>query len=216
MEWEFQFLNFLQINVVNPIFTPILAFFSYASCAGIIWILFTLYLLIRKDTRKIGFIMAIALIIEVIFVNIIVKPSFQRIRPFNVNTIIDLLIIPPSDYSFPSGHTSVSFTCVTVLLYFKKRKMFFVTLIVAVLTAFSRLYFYIHYPTDIIAGIGFGVLAASIAFILLPLYPVCEEKLNGILDPIYEKILKTKIYNKIKMQMKMLEIKLSKKVDENN
>ena len=61
-----------------------------------------------------------------------------------------------SDYSFPSGHTLASFEAATVLMIRDKR-IGVPALILAVIIAFSRLYLYVHYPTDVLAGMILGV-----------------------------------------------------------
>ncbi|MFR5081447.1 MAG: phosphatase PAP2 family protein [Anaerobutyricum hallii] len=45
---------------------------------------------------------------DLILCNVILKPLVARIRPFDVNTAIQLIIAKPQDYSFPSGHTAAS------------------------------------------------------------------------------------------------------------
>ena len=50
----------------------------------------------------------------------------------------------------PSGHTAASFASVTALYLAGEKKMWKAALVLAVLIALSRLYLYVHYPTDII------------------------------------------------------------------
>ena len=71
----------------------------------------------------------------------------------------------PTDYSFPSGHTAASFAAVTAL-FFAKEKYRYPALVLAVLIAFSRLYLYVHYPTDILGGILVGILCGVIAYLI--------------------------------------------------
>ena len=63
-----------------------------------------------------------------------------------------------ADDSFPSGHTGASFSAVSAL-YAGRSKLWIPSLILAVLIAFSRLYLYVHYPTDILAGAAIGIMA---------------------------------------------------------
>ena len=71
-----------------------------------------------------------------------------------------LLLIPkPDDFSFPSGHTAAAFTTAAALYFTREKNLWKPALVLAVLIAFSRLYLYVHYPTDVLGGIAVGVLA---------------------------------------------------------
>ena len=87
------------------------------------------------------------------------KPLFARMRPFDVNNAVRLLIPGPGDFSFPSGHTAASFASVAALYFAGERKLWKPALLLAVMIAFSRLYLYVHYPTDILGGVAVGVIA---------------------------------------------------------
>ena len=133
---------------------------------GIIWIIWAVILLLIPRYRKTGLAMAIAMALGLLVCNLTLKPLIGRVRPFDYQAqffgrTIELLIAPPHDYSFPSGHTIASFEAATVLLL-NGKKMGIPALILALLIAFSRLYLYVHYPTDVLAsillGTAFGVL----------------------------------------------------------
>ena len=132
--------------------------------AGIVWILLTIVLLLIPKTRKSGLILASALIVDLILCNGILKPLIARIRPFDVNSAIQLIVAKPHDYSFPSGHTAASFTAVMALYLAGEKKMWKAALVLAVLIALSRLYLYVHYPTDIIGGVIFGSLSGYLGY----------------------------------------------------
>lgn len=106
--------------------------------------------------------MLTALILDVLLCNMMLKPLVARMRPFTVNTGVELLINAPEDFSFPSGHTTASFAAAFALL-FSKNKLWIPSVVLAVLIAFSRLYLYVHYPTDILAGILLGFIASIVA-----------------------------------------------------
>lgn len=103
-----------------------------------------------------------ALVLDMILCNGVLKHVFARVRPCEVNTTIQLLVPRPSDYSFPSGHTAASFAAVAALFFAGQKKLWKPALVLAVLIAFSRLYLYVHYPTDILGGIVVGVLCGYI------------------------------------------------------
>jgi undecaprenyl-diphosphatase len=65
------------------------------------------------------------------------------------------------DSSFPSGHTSSAFAA-AVSIFLTKKKMGTIAIILASLIAFSRMYFFVHFPTDILGGIVVGIICARI------------------------------------------------------
>ena len=136
---EIHILDMIQ-NLRTPIGDVVVPLITRLGDAGIIWIILTVLLLIIPKTRKTGVIMMAALLADVL----------ARTRPFDVNTAVQLLVAKPRDYSFPSGHTAASFASVTALYLAGEKKMWKAALVLAVLIALSRLYLYVHYPTDII------------------------------------------------------------------
>lgn len=186
MDWEFQFLNWIQTNLRSETLDKIMPIITKFGDGGIFWIVITLLLFIPKRTRKYAHVSAFALIFCVVGGNLILKNLIARPRPFwleNGNplallavdnpltrisvhdgvtvipegrTIIQLLVKAPTDFAFPSGHTQASFAAASSICMWK-RKWGIPALILAALVAFSRMYLYVHYPTDVLAGICFGV-----------------------------------------------------------
>ena len=155
---EIHILNMIQ-NLRTPIGDVVVPLITRLGDAGIIWIILTVLLLIIPKTRKTGVIMLAALLADVLLCNVVIKNLVARTRPFDVNTAVQLLVAKPRDYSFPSGHTAASFASVTALYLAGEKKMWKVALVLAVLIALSRLYLYVHYPTDVLGGMLLGCLA---------------------------------------------------------
>lgn len=133
---------------------------------GLIWIIIAFGLFFNKPYKVIGEIILITLVISTIIGEGIVKHLVRRIRPCNDISDINLLITKPMSYSFPSGHTLSSFAIAEVLsVSFNKYSLIFIGM--ASLIALSRLYLYVHYPTDIIGGIALGLLCSKLVFTLL-------------------------------------------------
>lgn len=166
MAFEFEILNFFQ-ELHTPVLTWIMRAASRLGDAGFIWILLAVILLLIPKTRKIGMLVSVALILDVITCNLILKPLVARTRPYDVNTAIELLIAAPKDFSFPSGHTAASFAAVSALWFTKEKKFWIPALVLAVLIAFSRMYFYVHYPTDVLGGALLGIFCGWMADKLL-------------------------------------------------
>lgn len=159
MDWEISVLDWIQ-KLHTPLGDVLMPFFSRLGNAGLIWIIFAAVLLLIPKCRKTGFVVAAALLINVIVCNGILKPVVARVRPYDVNTAISLLIAKPTDYSFPSGHTATAFAAVSGLLCAGSR-LWIPAGLVAVLIAFSRMYLYVHYPTDILGGVLIGIAAGA-------------------------------------------------------
>ena len=160
---EIQILNIIQ-NLRTDIGDTIVPLITKLGDAGMIWICLTIVLLIIPKTRKTGVIMMAALLVDVLLCNVLIKNLVARTRPFDVNTAVQLLVAKPRDYSFPSGHTAASFASVTALYLAGEKKLWKIALVLAVLIAFSRLYLYVHYPTDVLGGIITGAIAGYIGY----------------------------------------------------
>ena len=160
---ELNILDWFQ-TLHTPFLDKLMVFITSLGNAGIIWIVMTIVFLLIPKMRKTGAVMAAALIIDLLLCNVILKNLVARTRPFDVNTAVQLLIEKPQDYSFPSGHTAASFASVTALYLAGEKKMWKAALVLAVLIALSRLYLYVHYPTDIIGGVIFGSLSGYLGY----------------------------------------------------
>ena len=116
-------------------------------------------MLLIPKTRKSGAVMVAALVVDVVLCNIVLKNLVARTRPYDVNTGVHLLVAKLHDYSFPSGHTAASFAAVAALYFAGAKKWWKITLPLAILMAFSRMYLYVHYPTDVLGGMIVGCAA---------------------------------------------------------
>ena len=171
---ELRFLDFLQ-TIHTPLLDKILAFITSLGIAGISWFVLAVVLLILPKTRKTGIIVAAALLMDLILCNLILKNLVARVRPYDVNTAIAILIKKPLDFSFPSGHTAASFAAMTALFLAKMKKAWIAALVLAVLIAFSRLYFYVHYPTDVLGGAVVGILSGIIGYTIVEKIDKCRK-----------------------------------------
>ena len=132
-------------------------FISILGNGGILWIIIRLGLAIDPKHRKMAWVLFLALGIEFLLCNVLLKNLFAMPRPCDLNPSVTLLIPKPQDYSFPSGHTASSFAAVTVL-YLMGVKRWYCALVPAGLIAFSRMYLDVHFPIDILGGIFVGIL----------------------------------------------------------
>lgn len=172
---DFLILNFMQENIKNPLLDKIMIFITSLGNMSMVWIIIGIYLLINKKYRKYGMMLFIALLLCVVVGNLTLKPLVARIRPFNAMPLIDgLLIKAPLDYSFPSGHTMCSFAPAIVLCYMNKR-IGICAVILSILIGFSRLYLYVHYPSDVLSGAVIGILLGMLSIYF---YNMMKNRIN--------------------------------------
>ena len=165
MNFELGILDKIQEIFKSGFMDGFMPFVSKLGNEGIIWIVLALVMLIIPKTRKIGLTVTVALIIDVLLCNVFLKPLIGRPRPFTYNDY-NLLIKIPSGFSFPSGHTAVSFSAAFALL-FSKSKIFVPALILAIIIGFSRMYLHVHFPTDILAGIVVGLFCGKVSSMII-------------------------------------------------
>ena len=158
--FEFGILNWIQANCRTGFLDAVMPFISALCNHGEIWIALAVILLLTKRYRRTGAVLALALILDGLCCNVILKPLVARVRPCDANAAVTLLVSRPTDWSFPSGHTAVSFAAVGALLI-EKNRLWKPGFVLAVLIAFSRLYLYLHWPSDVLAG---AVLGAALGF----------------------------------------------------
>lgn len=158
---EIGILNAIQ-NIRFPFLDILMVFMTKLGNGGIIWIAIGIYLLMRREKKykKMAFILLLSLIISAVLGLGILKPIIRRPRPFETFGFKDLLIKAPQDFSFPSGHTSSSFAAASAINSLD-RKLGKYALVLAALIAFSRMYLYVHYPTDVVAGILLGLVSTK-------------------------------------------------------
>ena len=165
--FDLPILRWIAEHLHSPFGDAVMPFVTFLGDGGWIWIAMALVLLCIPKYRQIGLNMAVALLMGVIVCNLTLKPMVGRMRPFDYEWLhfgnrIALLIPAPTDFSFPSGHTIASFESATVLLI-KRKDWGILALLLAILIAFSRLYLYVHYPTDVLTSILLGTGIAYLA-----------------------------------------------------
>ena len=169
VSFDLPILDWIQANMANPVLDFIMPWITLLGDAGIFWMVCAAILAFTKKYRKIGFGMAIAMAMGLVVCNMILKPTVGRIRPYDfqesLGVTINLLIEKQHDFSFPSGHTIASFEACTVILL-GSRKLGIPATLLAILIAFSRLYLYVHYPTDVIASVILGTIFGIIGYLV--------------------------------------------------
>lgn len=158
-------IYFFSDKVQNNFLNPIIIFLTKIGDGGLFWILISLIFLFKKNYRKVGIISIIALMINFLLGEVILKNLIQRPRPFVTHPDLKLLIHAPTSFSCPSGHTSASFAVAFVIAYYLK-KLAAPALIIASLISLSRIYLLVHYPSDILAGILLGLVSCILSILI--------------------------------------------------
>lgn len=166
VSFDLPILDWIAANLWCPALDFLMPIITVLGDAGIFWIAVSVLFMITKKYRKTGFGMALALVFGLLVCNIYLKPTIARIRPYDfqerhLGVIVNLLIEKQHDFSFPSGHTIASFEA-AVVIALNNKKLGIPAMILACLIAFSRLYLYVHYPTDVIVSI---ILGTAFAFL---------------------------------------------------
>ena len=174
MNIELKILDWFQ-TLHTPVLDKFMTSVTKLGNAGIFWIILTVLFLLIPKMRKTGVVMAAALIIDLLLCNVLLKNLVARTRPYDVNTGIQLLVAKLRDYSFPSGHTAASFASASALYFAGEKKLWKPALVLACLIAVSRLYLYVHYPTDVLGGVVIGIIAGYLGYRLVK---VLEDKFS--------------------------------------
>ena len=177
MQW-LTTLDFTVLHKIQQIFSYrildiIMPKITVLGNKGIIWVVTALIMLCFSRTRKTGLATGTACIGCLITGNLLLKNIVARARPCWIEEHLMLIAIP-DDYSFPSGHTMASFAAATVL-WKMNRKVGTAAYILAVLIAFSRLYLYVHFPSDVLAGAIIGFIIGTFS---VKLTDVVSKKIN--------------------------------------
>ena len=175
-----EFDNYIlgQISkVVNYRLTVIMGIIT-SMCTPTTMLYIVLLCLLLFKNKRIGIGITFALLFSG-GTNLILKAIFSRQRP------IQYMLIDESGYSFPSGHSMVSIAFYGFLIYVfynvienKKVRNIVLSLLVLLIIAiaFSRLYFGVHYPTDVLAGLTLGYISLYIYIKIFSKYIIKNEK----------------------------------------
>ncbi len=152
---ELMILDWIQTHFRCEALDTALTFISRLGDHGEVWIVLAAVLLLIQRYRRQGAAVSCALILDLVACNILLKPLIGRSRPFLLRPELTLLVSPPGDASFPSGHTAASFAAVFALKGCGS-PLWKPAFVLAAVMAFSRLYLYVHWPSDVLGGIVLG------------------------------------------------------------
>ena len=164
--FDLPILDWIQATLQCTFLDKIMPLITVLGDGGAFWIACAVLMMLLKKYRKAGISAGLALIFGLLICNMILKPGVARIRPYDfqeqMGIMINLLIEKEHSFSFPSGHTIASFEAATAILL-RHKKLGTAAMILAILIAFSRMYLYVLYPTDVIVSVFLGIGLAFLA-----------------------------------------------------
>ena len=160
-KYDLAILYFINNHCRCPILDKAMPMITSLGNKAFIWIVIAIILMFNKKYRNAGIMVICAMLLGSLLGDCIIKNAIHRARPYEHLSTIKLLIAKQLTYSFPSGHTVYSFAAFGILMK-KLPKYRFYALAMALIIAFSRMYLFVHYPTDILGGIIVGLLSAWI------------------------------------------------------
>lgn len=163
MDWSI--LYGIQEHIRCAFLDLIMPLITALGNAGIVWIAIAVAMMITKKHRRTGVLMGAGMLLGILFGNLLIKNLAARERPCWLDESVLMLIKVPSDFSFPSGHTLASAISTTVLIFADKR-FAFAAVPLTLLIAFSRLYLFVHFPSDVLCGALLGVAIGVVSWVI--------------------------------------------------
>lgn len=162
--WELNLLYALQ-GLHCPVLDAVMVAASMLGSHALIWLVIAVFLLARRSTRMAGVAVLAAVAAAELAVPLI-KGWVMRPRPYMIDRTVALIAPVPGGWSFPSGHAATAFACAGALAASRgtrRGSVWLVGVALAFLVAFSRLYLFVHWPTDVLAGAALGLMLGWLA-----------------------------------------------------
>ncbi len=159
---DFQILDFIQAHFRCGFFDRVLPVFTKLGDPWM-FVFYCVILIVIKKTRKDGIVATSAVLSGALICNVFLKLLVRRDRPCWIRPDFPLLIKSPTDFSFPSGHTMAATAFSTVLIC-RHPKLAWGLVPATLLLMFSRMYLYVHFPSDVLFSFVTGILVGLITF----------------------------------------------------
>ena len=155
-------MNWGQAHARTNFMDRAMVFFTKLGDRGAIWIIYAVICACSAKLRQVGLNLTMCVSACAFLGNFAIKPLFGRRRPCNVDGSHLLLIARQGDSSFPSCHTMTSFAAAVVTAWQAGGLLGVTSVVFASVISFSRVYLYMHYPSDVLAGMALGMATGGI------------------------------------------------------
>lgn len=146
------------LESAGAFFTPVLRGITFLGEIGWAFALTALVMLLFRRTRRAGVAAVIALLLGAVVVNLILKNAVARPRPFHDPSSVfygfwqEAGSVKVSEYSFPSGHATVSASFAAVMFIAFSKKTSWLFFLIPLVMGFSRIYLQVHFASDVLFG----------------------------------------------------------------
>ena len=178
--WELDALHAIQ-GLHGSVLDALMVVASALGTRALIWLVVAAVLLVFRRTRAAGAAVLIAVAAAELAVPAI-KAVVMRPRPYMVDAAVALIVPAPGGWSFPSGHTTCAFACAAAMaasLGHARWKLWLPVCVLAAIVAFSRLYLFVHWPSDVAAGVVIGVALGAASALLVSSWGKAREGRGG-------------------------------------
>ena len=156
-------------------FTPVFQVITKMGDAGIAFLVAVAVMMLFRSTRKAGFTAMLAVAIGAVFTNLVLKLAIARPRPFADETSVFYEFwqaagsMTEKESSFPSGHATASMAFAFAMFLACKKKTSWLFLLIPLLMGYTRIYFVVHFASDVLGGYLVGIVSGTLAFFAVKL-----------------------------------------------
>ena len=154
LRWDWSILHKIHARFGCRFMDRLMPWVTRLGNGGLVWLALAAVLLLFNISLSLRIFCGMGL--GLLFGNLLIKLSVRRFRPCWIDEEHPLLVNVPGDYSFPSCH-SLSSSIAATILTFTIPWVGWIVVPLALLIAFSRLYLYVHFPSDVLVGTLLGI-----------------------------------------------------------